>query len=245
MSNVIKFPKSRDGAQWFNVANVSDNSAEVFIYDQIGEDLFGGIGAITIIDQLKALGNRALNVRINSPGGDVFQGVAIYNALARHPGEVTTHVDGIAASIASIIAMAGKRIVMAENSMMMIHEPWSYAAGRASDFRKQAEVLDQIQETLVTTYATRTGMARDDIGKLMVDETWMTAAEAVEMKFADESVAGVKAAACFDLKSFGYAKAPESLAVANSCQPSNDGVPSSSATPRSLLQRRQALHEKS
>ena len=245
MNNVIKFPKPREGAIWFEVKNLTETSADVYIYDEIGEGMFGGgISAISVIDQLKALGSRELNVRINSPGGSVFEGVAIYNALARHAGEVTTHIDGIAASIASIIAMAGKRVLIAENAMMMIHNPWSFAGGDSAQMRKTADVLDQIKETLITTYATRTGIERESIARMMDEETWMTASEAVAQKFADESVAGVKAAACFDLKSYGYAKAPASSADADSCQPANAGTPSSSNTPRSLLQRRQALNEK-
>lgn len=246
MSNVIKFPKPRAGANWFEVKNITEDAADIFIYDEIGEGFFGGgISATSVIEQIKALGNRKLNVRINSPGGSVFEGIAIYNALARHPGEVTTHIDGIAASIASIIALAGKRVLIAENAMMMIHDPSTIVWGTAANLRQQADVLDQIKETLITTYATRTGGDRENIAQLMAAETWFTAAEAVAQKFADETVEGVKAAACFDLKSYGYVKAPAASAAANSSQPVSTGAPSSSTTPRSLLLRRQALHEKS
>lgn len=246
MSNIYKFPAQNTEAKWFEVKNVTANSADVFIYDQIGSGFFSeGITATSVIDQIKALGNRALNVRINSPGGSVFEGIAIYNALARHQGEVTTHVDGIAASIASVIAMAGRKILIAENAMMMIHDPHTVAMGGAADLRKTADVLDQIKETIINTYATRTGLKRDEIASMMTAETWFTAKEAIANKFADEQVAGVKAAACFDLKSFGYVKAPEAIgSAANSCQPSDEGILSFSATPRSLLNRRQALNEK-
>ncbi len=245
MSNIIKFSAPRAGAKWFEVKNVTATSADVYIYDQIGSGFFSeGVTATNVIDQIKALGNRALNVRINSPGGSVFEGVAIYNALARHAGEVTTHVDGVAASIASVIAMAGRKILIAENAMMMIHDPSTITMGGAGELRKTADVLDQIKETLINTYATRTGLPRDEIAALMTSETWFTAKEAVAKNFADEQVAGVKAAACFDLKSFGYVKAPCPVADANSCQPPDEGTPSFSATPRSLLNRRQALNEK-
>ena len=245
MSNIINFPKPREGGKWFEIKNLTDETADIFIYDQIGDGMFGGgISATNVIDQIKALGDRKLNVRINSPGGSVFEGVAIYNALARHPGEVTTYVDGIAASIASVIAMAGRKILIAENAMMMIHDPSTLVWGGSAELRKQADVLDQIKETLITTYATRTGMEREKISALMSAETWFTAQEAVALKLADEQVAGVKAAACFDLSSYGYVKAPGAVAVANSSQPSIEGTPSFSATPRSLLNRRQALNEK-
>lgn len=206
---VVKFPQPRAGAKWFEVRNATDESADIYLYDVIGG--WDGTDAKAIIDTLKALKSKKLNVHINSPGGSVFDGIAIYNALAAHPSEVTTHIDGLAASIASIIALAGKRVLIAENAMMMIHNPWVMTYGDSARLRKDADVLDQIKETLITTYATRTGIARDEIAQLMTDETWFTAADAVKRGFADESVAGVKAAACtaasFDLSLFGYAKA--------------------------------------
>lgn len=236
MSNLLKFPRPRDGAKWFDIKNETAESADVYIYDVVG-DPWVGLDSATVVKQLNAIKSAKINLRINSPGGMVFDGMAIYNALARHPAEVTTHIDGIAASIASVIALAGKRVLIAENAMMMIHNPWSIAAGDSAEFRKQADVLDQIKETIINTYVTRTSMERAEVAQLMDAETWFTAADAVARKFADETVAGVKAAACFDLSSFGYAKAPAAIAQ----QPN----PIPSATPRSLLLRRQALHEKS
>jgi ATP-dependent Clp protease protease subunit len=207
MSNVIKFPKARDGAKWFDIKNATDESADVYIYDVVG-DSWVGTDAGSFVKQLNALKSKKINLRINSPGGSVFDGMAIYNALARHSAEVTTFIDGIAASIASVIALAGKKIVIAENAMMMIHDPSAYGFGRAEDLRKTADVLDQIKETIINTYVTRTSLPRDEIAKMMTDETWFTAKEAIAKKFADESVEGVKAAASFDLSEFGYAKAP-------------------------------------
>lgn len=235
MNKVIKFPTPRDGAKWFEIKNASDESADVYLYDYIGDPWLQS-DAASVVKQLQGLTAKKINLRINSPGGSVFDGIAIYNALARHPAEVTSYVDGIAASIASVIALAGRRVLIAENAMMMIHDPSAVAMGRASDLRKTADVLDQIKETIINTYATRTGMDRDSLAKLMADETWFTAAEAVDMKLADEAIAGVKAAASFDLSSFGYAKAPKASAHAEQTP--------SSTTPRSLLQRKQALHEK-
>jgi ATP-dependent Clp endopeptidase proteolytic subunit ClpP len=206
MSKIIPFPKKRDGAKWFDIKNATADSADIYLYDEIG-GYFSGTDAASVIEQIRNLNVKTLNVRINSPGGSVFDGMAIYNALARHSAEVITHIDGIAASIASVIALAGKRVLIAENAMMMIHDPSALVWGDAAELRKQADVLDQIKETIITTYVTRTGLPRDDVAEMMSEETWFTADEAVEKKFADESVSGVKAAACFDLTHFGYAKA--------------------------------------
>lgn len=232
MSKPIPFPKSREGSKWFDIKNATEESADVYLYDVIG-DPWVQLDSATVVKQLNELKTKKINLRINSPGGLVFDGMAIYNAIARHSAEVTTYIDGLAASIASVIALAGKRVVIAENAMMMIHDPWSYAVGNSAQLRKEADVLDQIKGTIINVYETRTGAKREHIAKLMADETWFTAGEAVAAKFADESAAGMKAAACFDLKAFGYAKAPE---------PKAETI--SSTTPRSLLFRRQALHEK-
>lgn len=129
-----------------------------------------------------------ITVRINSPGGDVFAGVAIYNMLAEHSGEVTVKVDGLAASIASLIAMAGDKIVMLPGSMMMVHQPWTFAAGNADDLEEVIESLKKIGESMTPIYATRTGLSEERVNELLKAETWMTANDAVELGFADEAV---------------------------------------------------------
>jgi ATP-dependent Clp protease protease subunit len=244
MSSVIKFPKAREGSKWFDIKNETAESADVYIYDVVG-DPWVGMDAASIVKQLNALQSKKINLRINSPGGSVFDGMAIYNALAHHSAEVTTYIDGIAASIASVIALAGKRVLIAENAMMMIHDPSGLAFGKAEEIRKTADVLDQIKETIINTYVTRTGLTRDKVSKMMSDETWLTASEAVDLKFADEAIAGVKAAAVFDLKAFGYVKAPGQLEAADSSQASNDAIHSSSASAEHVKRTRNlALLEK-
>lgn len=162
------------------------DGAEIFIYDDIGPEWAGMIGAKTVRDALKGIAKDApLSVRINSNGGDVFEGVAIYNQLARHEGKVTVDIDGSALSAASIIAMAGDEIRIAENAMMMIHDPWGFAMGGAGDMRSTADLLDKITASLATTYAARTGKPAEDVAALMGAETWFDAKEAVEAKFAD------------------------------------------------------------
>jgi ATP-dependent Clp endopeptidase proteolytic subunit ClpP len=251
MKNLIQFPRAKD-SKWFDIKNATDESADVFIYDVVG-DSWIGTDAGTFVKQLNALKTKKINLRINSPGGSVFDGMAIYNALARHPAEVTSYVDGLAASIASVIALAGKKIVIAENAMMMIHDPSVLAFGKAEELRKSADVLDQIKETIINTYATRTGLKRDEIAQMMTDETWFTAQEAIAKKFADESTPGVKAAAQFDLSSFGYSKAPAASdgatathtdATASIEATISATTPTNEQTPARLYKRRLDLLEK-
>lgn len=129
-----------------------------------------------------------LTVRINSPGGDVSAGVAMYNMLNEHEGKVTVKVDGIAASIASLIAMAGDHIVMLPGSMMMVHNPWTFAAGNADDMEQVVEMLKKTGESMVPIYVARTGLSEERVKELLKAETWLTAEDAVELGFADEAV---------------------------------------------------------
>lgn len=190
--------------------NRGSKRGEIWLYDVVGEGFFGGMSAKTFSDELKALGQvDVINLHINSPGGSVFDGVAIYNQLARHPARVEVDVDGIAASIASVIAMAGDEIRIADNAMMMIHDPHGSAYGGAGDMRKTADLLDQIKDVIVATYAKRTGQPEAELAALMADETWLTAAEAVGKGFADVATADQKIAAChgFDFSQFKRAPA--------------------------------------
>jgi ATP-dependent protease ClpP protease subunit len=123
-------------------------------------------------------------VRINSPGGDVFDGFAIYNLLNQHEGKVTVYVDGLAASAASVIAMAGDEIVMADNALMMIHDPWTMSVGNAAEMRETASLLDKISGSILTTYLSKSNLEAADITQKMKDESWFNAVEAVEFGFA-------------------------------------------------------------
>lgn len=184
--------------------------AEIVIYEDIG-DVWGGATAKTFADDLKKLGDVGeINVRINSGGGNVFDGIAIYNSLKRHPARVVVDVDGLAASIASVVAMAGDEIRMADNALMMIHDPWIMTAGSAADLRNTAETLDKVREVLLDTYEGRTRRDREEISGMMAAETWMTSAEAVEAGFADAATEELAIAAHVDIKRFK--NAPQSLA---------------------------------
>lgn len=165
-----------------------DGSAEILIYEPIGQDFFGsGLTARRFIADLERLGDvKDILVRINSPGGEVFDGIAIYNALKNHPAQVHVQVDGLAASIASVIAMAGDLITMGDGAMFMIHNPFTIAIGDADDMRQTADRLDKVTESLMDAYEARTGIERDELKAMLDAETWFTAAEAIEQGFADE-----------------------------------------------------------
>lgn len=164
-----------------------NGEAEILIFEEIGASWWGGgITAKGFADELKALGDlHTINVRINSPGGDVFDGIAIYNTLTTHKAKVNTFIDGLAASIASIIALAGDKVTIAENGLMMLHQPWTVAIGDAREMNKTADTLDKISEALVVTYAKRSGKDSKAIVKMMDAETWLTGQEAVDQGFAD------------------------------------------------------------
>ncbi|MBO8169970.1 MAG: Clp protease ClpP [Thermoanaerobacteraceae bacterium] len=138
-------------------------------------------------EDLDALGDvDEINVYINSDGGDVFAGQAIYSMLKRHKAKINVYVDGLAASIASVVAMAGDVVYMPRNSMMMVHNPWTIGIGTAEDFRKLADDLDKARESIIVAYEDKSGLEREKIIELLDAETWMTAEEAVEYGFADE-----------------------------------------------------------
>ena len=192
--------------------NRGKKSAEIWLYDQVGEGWFGGMSAKQFTEQLNGLGQvDTINLRINSPGGSVFDGVAIYNALKRHPARLEVDVDGVAASIASVIAMAGDEIRMAANSLMMIHDPYGMCGGNSEEMRKTADLLDQIKGVIVDTYAKRTGMAADVLAVMMSEETWMTAAEAQQHGFSDATTEEQRIAACYDFDFSKFKRPPKML----------------------------------
>ena len=167
--------------------------AEILIYDDIGPEEWGGVSAKMVKAQLDAMPEAdEIVVRINSPGGDVFDGFAIYNLLKQHPAKVTVKVDGMAASAASVVAMAGDVIEMASNARMMIHNPWTMAIGDSANMRKTADLLDQIKESIVATYQGRVKMEAADIAEAMDAEWWFGAKAAIEHGFADAEAGTAK-----------------------------------------------------
>lgn len=178
---------------WYNFSPDTDT---LTIYDDLGA---WGVSVKDFLADLRAVNSDKVTVEINSPGGDVFAGLAIYNGLRASGKHITVKVLGLAASAASLVAMAGDEIEMPENTMMMIHNPWSAVMGDADDLRETADVLDKIGASLVSTYAKRTGKSEDEIKRLLDAETWLTAQEAYEMGFATKVTPAIQARAKFDL----------------------------------------------
>ncbi|MGA0112601.1 MAG: head maturation protease, ClpP-related [Chthoniobacterales bacterium] len=179
-------------SKWYAIQSTQDGEAEITLFDEIG---FGGTSAKAFIADLKKLSGQHLHLRINSVGGSVVEGTAIYNALRRHKGGLTVHVEALAASMASVVAMAGEEVAIADNALLMIHNPWSMSMGDADDLRKEADVLDKLKSTLVNAYKRKTGMDADEISDMMNEETWLGAEEAVALGFADYIEDGMEAAA--------------------------------------------------
>ncbi|EPU1527594.1 head maturation protease, ClpP-related [Pseudomonas aeruginosa] len=195
---------------WYSIKAAGRGVAEVLLYDEIG---VWGITALQFARDLKAMGDLTkINLHIHSPGGDVFEGTAIYNLLRNHPASVDVYIDGLAASMASVIAMAGDTIYMPENAMMMVHKPWGIQGGDADDMRRYAELLDKVEDTLVMAYANKTGKSADDIKALLKEETWMNGREAVAAGFADQLTEPLQAAAHLSSKRMQeFAHMPEAL----------------------------------
>ncbi len=187
------------------ILRAAADDAELLIYDVIGENWWGdGLTAKKFDADLKALKNpKRIDVRINSIGGDVFDGVAIYNTLARHPARKTVYVDGLAASAASVIAMSGDEIRVGEGTFVMIHNAWGMAVGDSIEMRRTADLLDSVSGQLAEIYSRRTGRSAGDVRRMMDAETWMDPDTAVAEGFADRMSADVvKAAASADLSRF-------------------------------------------
>lgn len=188
------------------------DTADVLIYQQIGNSFFEeGLTAKAFAENLKAQakGVKTINVRINSPGGSVFDGTAIYNTLRNHGAKIVTHNEGAALSIASLIFMAGDERRMAKNGYLMIHDPAGAVRGRAEEMRKMADMLDKVKDVTASTYADRTKQEKGDIVDMMSAETWLTASEAAELGFVDTVTDEMKAVAVFDPLMFS--NVPEDL----------------------------------
>lgn len=159
---------------------------ELYVLDDIGPSWLGMVGAKDFSRELANLRKeKEIDVRINSAGGMVFEGFAIYNLLKDHPAKINMKIDGYAASIASVVAMAGDTITLGENAFLMIHDPWMIAAGTASEFRSQADTLDQLRDKIASVYASRSGRDATEFAAMMAEETWIDADRAVELGLAD------------------------------------------------------------
>lgn len=197
-------PQVREGSKdkkWYNLAEV-EGMQTLHIYDEIG---YWGITASSLVKDLASLGGQSLTVHMNTPGGEVFDGIAIYQALKTYTGEVTVIVDSLAASIGSVIAMAGDKVVMAKNATIMIHEGHSVCAGNADEMKHMAMQLDNASANIASIYADRAGGTTDKWREYMRAETWFNADEAVRAGLADE-IQGQSSATtdAFDLSMYNY-----------------------------------------
>lgn len=204
-------------SKWFAMEALGE-VAEVSIFDEIGG---WGISVGDFKDAFDLIKDKkSITVYINSPGGSVTEGMALYNILASVREKVTVEVIGLAASIASIVALAGKNLVMDEGTYYMIHNPWTIAWGEADEMRKAADVLDKMRGELINIYAARSGIDGEEIARMMDEETWLTADEAREMGFASSVKRTVKAAALsvFDLSKIGFQHPPKAFVPRSKAQ---------------------------
>lgn len=177
-------PRALD--KWNSSIRAASSANTISVLDVIGEDYWGeGVTAKRISGVLRAIGNNDVVVNINSPGGDMFEGLAIYNLLRAHSGKVTVNILGIAASAASIIAMAGDEIHMGRGAFLMIHNCWSIGVGNRHDFAKLAADLEPFDKSMADIYVARSGQSESVVSKMMDDETYIASSDAIAKGFAD------------------------------------------------------------
>lgn len=217
-ARVLPFsPAGAEPRRWFTIKARGAKSAEVLIYGDIGSSFFSeGVSASDFSKELRALGKiDTLDVRISSYGGDVAEGLAIYRSLAAFNARKVVHIDSVAASIASIIAMAGDEIMIAEPAQIMIHDAWGFSMGNAADMRKYADHLETTSEQMAKVYVDRTNNAMKQVRAWMGEEKWFTSAEAVEFGFAQRVEENVKAAAsaspAYNAAAYRYRNIPAAL----------------------------------
>lgn len=173
---------------WYSIKNASSNETVIDIYDEIG---LWGITAQQFRDDLRDVKSGTIKLHIDSPGGSVFDGVSIYNSLREHPAKIHVRVDALAASIASVIAMAGETVEIHETAFMMVHDPWTWTAGNSRDLREQADLLDDLKENSIKlAYKRKMGDLYDEaaIDTLLEGESWLNAKKSVEYGFADKII---------------------------------------------------------
>lgn len=200
--------------KFITVTNKAGDELELLLYDVIGEDWYGGTSAKSVAQEIGAAKDaKTINVRINSPGGNVFEGFAIYNALRQHSAKVIVNIDGFAASIASVIAMAGDTVRIAENAQVMIHNPRVGVWGESDELRRNADLLDSLKDGILQSYFNKSDAGGEELSQMMDAETWLDANEALALGLVDEVAKPLEMAAQFDFKRLGL-KAPASVASA-------------------------------
>lgn len=190
-------------------SEVSGDTATIYVYDVI--DAFWGVSAADVTKALAGITAPNIVLRINSPGGDVFEARAMMTAIAEHPATVTAKIDGLAASAASVLALAADTVEIAEGGFYMIHQAWTFALGNADDLRTTAGLLDKIDGSLVADYAARTGKTADEISAWMKAETWFSAQEAVDAGFCNAVMPSTSKAKAQGFNLAAFSNAPKAL----------------------------------
>jgi ATP-dependent Clp protease protease subunit len=223
----------------YSVKAKGKGEADILIYEDVGAGWFGGVTAKQFSEDLKALGNVAtINLRIASLGGDVNEGLAIYRRLVDHSARIVTHIDGWAASIASVIAMSGDEIRISEAGAVMIHDAAAIAFGGADEFRAIADRLDATTGAIADVYVARTKNKADQVREWMSAETWFYGREAVDAGFAETVVENLQVAASYNLGNRIFKNPPASLAGADT--PNRDALKARLAQMRLRMDRRRA-----
>lgn len=228
--------------KWYEIKAKGEKSAEINIYGDIGESWWDdSITAKGFVTDLAALDVDQLTVRINSYGGSVSDGIAIYNAIKRHKASTTVAIDGVAVSIASLIAMAGDTVEMAGNALMMIHAPWGYASGNAKDMRETADTLDKYAQAMSSSYTDKTGKTADEVMAWLSDgaDHWFTAAEALAEGLINTVTESVQVSAHFDLNR--YKQLPAAAGIFTQPKSKGHNMPGTNGNPAAAEQKPAAV----
>lgn len=209
MNLIQLFQNNQKAKREFKIVSAG-REATVYLYDIIGQDWYGGVAAKDFVPQLAALDVDVIHLRINSPGGDVFDARAMALAIKQHPAKVVTHIDGQAVSAATYVALAGDEVEIAEGGFFMIHNAWTVQMGNAKDFRAQADLLDKVDASISADYERKTGKSSEEVLAMMDATTWMTAEEALAEGFVDRLAEG-KVATKNHWNLSAYGNAPKAL----------------------------------
>lgn len=202
------------GKGLFRVDNKVADEATIYLYDAIVSDsVWGGVSAIDFVQALAAIDAKTVHLRIDSPGGEVFAGQSMAQALREHPANVIAHIDGLAASAASWVALAADEVVISQGGMVMIHQAQGLAIGNSADLRETADLLDKVDGVLLAGYAQETAQSEAQIKDWMAAETWFTADEAVKYGFADRVASSASASnKAWNLAAYEHAPQAEPIA---------------------------------
>jgi ATP-dependent Clp protease protease subunit len=227
MSRLLRMQAlNRTAPREYRIENAASDEPTIYLYDIIGYDWWsgGGVTAKQFAKDINAITAPVIHLRINSPGGDVFEGRAMVAAMKSHASRIVVHVDGLAASAASFIAMHADEVVMTEGSFMMIHNAWTFAAGDRNSLRETADLLEKMDGEIANDYGKRTSASAEQVREWMDAETWMTASESIERGFADrldEKTDSKAKAKAWNVAA--YDSAPTALAVDE--EPAPDAEP--------------------